>query len=519
MSYKIICPYCFKEMEDDEVLFRSELVNHGEPDFLPDDYDDIKDFQARYRGADKEEILAKYRDWEFFTEVKDPEYEAFWSNYISTTEYNPSDDILGVKAYYRRVIDPGNTYHQRYLKEQEDGSYLIRDNQGMVAQIELKSGEKCYRRVCRHCHNPLPDNYGKYPVKFASIIGITGAGKTVYLSQLLKKMRNYVAKVGLTAIVTNAGVQAFVEKNKIAPNHPLPGSTPPERLQQPLFYELVRESGIQGRITETFVLYDVAGEVFKDETPELVKRFAPFIAHSDGAIVLIDPLQFEVITNASKDKNQLADPTAALNTIQHIFTQDNANDKCKIPFAICISKADQQEVQDVLSEDLRDLLLDDVKGIDKGDGFYQTTFNAGDYAPIGRGLTKFIKDNELVLAQMMQTNYASYAYFALTALGCDVKEGKQDNGETYRYPVGPILPKRVEEPLLWLLYKLGYIGKNASIPGEIICPNCGKQDNESIPEDERYIIERSGPFGLRKIERYVNRFCRACGFKWEHTEE
>lgn len=517
MAYKIVCPYCFKEMEDNQVLFRSELVHHGEPDILPTDYDDLEDFLRRYRGPDKEEILTQYRDWTFFNEVKDPVYESFWANFNGTTEYNPADDLLNVKAYYRRVIDPSNTGHQKYIKMQPDGTCFIRDGQGMVSQIELVTGEKCNRRVCPHCHNPLPDNYGKHPVKFATIIGITGAGKTVYLSQLLRRMRNYAVKAGLTAIVTNAGVRTFLEANQIKAKEPLPGSTPATRLQQPLFYEMVRDAKEKGTVTETFVLYDVAGEVFRDETATLVHRFAPFIEHADGAIVLIDPMQFEVISGMSRTGRQLDDPTTALNTIHNIVSHGNQGKKCDIPFAICVSKADTQEVQNVLSDDLRSMLLEDVRGIEDTNGFCKPLFNAKEYAPIARELSRFIKNNELVLAQMMQTNYSSYGYFAFTALGCDVEEGQRPNGEKYQYPVGPVLPKRVEEPLLWLFYKLGYIGKNAPLPGEIYCPVCGSQNTRELPEDERVITETRGIIFRKKSEIYVNRCCNACGHKWEYV--
>ena len=137
MSFEITCPYCFKTMKDDEVLFRSEKINQGENDILPDEYDDLEDFQARYRGADKETILSDLRDWEFFAETEDAEYEAFWKNFNGTTEYNPADEILRVKAYRRRILDPQNTYHQKFLVKQPDGSYFIRDEQGMVTLNKL----------------------------------------------------------------------------------------------------------------------------------------------------------------------------------------------------------------------------------------------------------------------------------------------------------------------------------------------------------------------------------------------
>lgn len=512
MSYEIICPFCFKKMRDDEVHFRSELVNQGDCDIIPDDYDDVEDFISRYNGDDKEDILIKYRDWDFFSETEDEEYESFWKNYNGTTEYNPADDVLKIKAYHRRVINPNLVEHQRYIKKQNEVDYFVRDEQGMVTQIELESGEICNRRVCCHCHNPLPDNYGKYGVKFATVVGITGAGKTVYLSQLLKRMSAYSAKVGLTAVVTNTGSRTFLEKNSIKAKQSLPGSTPATRFQQPLFYELVRDAKEHGRVTETFVLYDVAGEVFKETS--LVNKFAPFIHHADGVIVLIDPMQFEVINGVAVQHQELDEPSTVLNAIHNIVSHGKKEEKCDIPFAICMSKADTQEVQYVLTEELRGMLLDDVRSISDEDGFNQAIFNAKEYAPIGKGLRDFIMTNELVLAQQMQTNYSSYAYFAFTALGCDVEEGIQNNGERYQYPVGPILPKRVEEPMLWLFYKLGYIGKNGPLPGEILCPNCNESGRSfELPEDERIMVEKRGLF--KKVEVYVDRCCSVCGHKWD----
>lgn len=515
MSFEIICPYCFRKMLDSEVLFRSEKVNHGEPDILPDEYDDMEDFQARYRGPDKEEILKKYYDWEFFAETEDPAYEAFWANFNGTTEYNPADDILRVKAYRRKIIDPRNSAHQKYLRAQEGNDYFIYDQHGMASQIELQTGEICNRRVCRHCHNPLPDHYGKNPVKFATIVGITGAGKTVYLAQLLSRMRTYAVKAGLNAIVKHPGVLSFLENNVVRANEALPGSTPATRFQQPLFYEMVRDAKEMGRITETFVLYDVAGEVFKDGA--LVNKFAPFVEHADGVILLIDPLQFKCVSDVKKEDAELDEPTTVLDAIHDIVSHGEKTEKCTIPFAVCISKADTESVQAVLSPELRSMLLDDVRGIKDSSGFNMPLFNAEDYNPILNELYKFIQGNEIVLAQQMQTNYASYAYFAFTALGCDVGEGTRPNGDKYQFPVGPVLPKRVEEPLLWLFHKLGYIGVNVPIDDptkpKVPCPKCNSLETEDIPEDEQYITTGWGPF---KKHLHVTRRC-CCGHCWEHV--
>lgn len=516
---KIICPYCFAKMEDDDVHFRSEKVNQGECDIIPDGYSDFDDFQARYTGPDEEKITEQYLEWEFFEEKADDKYENFWARFNGTTEYNIADEALKVKAYNRPVINPIDSKHQKYLKMQPDGTYFIRDAQNMVSQIELKTGEVCDRRVCPFCHNPFPNNYGKNPVKFVTVIGITGSGKTVYLSQLLRKMASYVVKVGLSAIPSTASsVTAFLKNNAVLVNKPLPGSTPRERFQQPLFYEMVKEEE-GNKKTETFILYDVAGEIFEDGG--LVKKFAPFIQYADGMIMLIDPMQFNVINEVATQTTGLADPTQVLNTIHNIVC-GNTDRKCDIPFAVCISKADTKEVQEVFSEELKRRLLDDVEGVKNREGFYMPIFNAGKYAPIARELDRFMKTNEVVLASQLHTNYSSYSYFAFTALGCDVENGTFENGEKYKYPVGPVLPKRLEEPLLWLLYKLGYVGKNAPLPGEpLYCPNCSSNDTSELPKDQQIltVVRKTGViFKKTTTETYhVDHVCNKCGYKWEQS--
>ncbi len=512
MSYEITCPYCFGRMQDDEVLFRSEKVNQGYNPVLPEDLDDIDEFIQLYKGNDKEELIQKYKDWEFFIETKDEAYETFWNRFGGTTEINPADDKLHVKAYLRRIIDPAKKEHQRYLRKQSDGSYLIRDAQGMVAQIQLNTPDQeiCHRRVCRYCHNPLPDAYGKNKVHFASVIGITGAGKTVYISQLLKNMSNYVTKAGLSATINSPNSRTFLEANPIQTITPLPGSTPAGRFQQPLFYQITRSVGETQRVTETFVLYDVAGEALAD--PDLARPYAPFIAHSDGMIMLLDPFQFESFREVNGNSSALSETKTVLDTIHNIISKGDDNEKIDIPIAVCISKIDLDEVQKVLGPELCELLRADVYGEEDEDGFCKPLFNEKQYAPIFEGLDAFFKQKEPALAKQLENDYVSYAYFAFTALGCAVQNEVSENGETYQYPVGPVLPKWVEEPLLWLFYKMGYIGSNMLPAVSCTCPKCGGNRTKPLPPEDQ-IQEVHKLFWKERI--FVNRVCLDCGYRWE----
>ena len=402
MSYTITCPYCFGKMKDEEVLFRSEKVNQGTCDSLPEDYVDSVDFAINYQGDDKEKILKELNDWDFFLEHDDEKYNDFWGNFVETTETNPADEKLGITPYRRRIINPSDTSHCRFLKVQPDQSFFLRDSDGMVTGIELTTGEICRRRVCKYCHNPLPGTYGKHRVNFATVVGITGAGKTVYISQILKDMSDYAANVGLTAVVSTSNSRIFLDANPIHEGVALPRPTPEGYFQQPVFYQIIRETGETGRTTETFVLYDVAGEVFVN--PELISRYAPFIEHSDGIVMLLDPLQFKQVHQLNGELKVLDETTAVLTAIHNIVSKGKADQKCQIPIAVCVSKADLPEVQGVLGPELCRLLKEDVYGVDDGNGFFKPIFNAERYNPIAKELMDFILHHERALAMQLRTN-------------------------------------------------------------------------------------------------------------------
>ena len=75
-GYKFRCPYCFKEMSDTEVHFRSKRVSEdGDNPLPPQYYGDYDSFMLNYTGNDKALIQKKYEEWEFFAKGRDEKYE------------------------------------------------------------------------------------------------------------------------------------------------------------------------------------------------------------------------------------------------------------------------------------------------------------------------------------------------------------------------------------------------------------------------------------------------------------
>lgn len=516
---KIICPQCFAEFDDDKVHFRSERISSPDAEILPEEYDDdIVKFRNSYNGPDGDEIERRYEANQFFLPQEDDLYESYW-NGLEKTEY--ADSKQNYKPWERKVIDPSNTEHQRYLEKQEE-DFFIRDNEGMVSQIELKADAslhwmrmRCTRRVCPKCHNPLPINYGKYPVKFVSVIGVKGSGKTIYLSQLLNRLStDLAAQIGLTALITSPDVIKFIRRNKIEKGLKVPDPTPVKEKQQPLFYQIRRPNlAMRGKmIEETMVLYDVPGEVFDPENEGITyfNNYAPYVIKADAYMLLIDPSQ----ANCGAEG-------AAGTALNAIYNQLGVQEGeiCEKPLAICISKSDSEAMSVMMggNQTIINMVREPVTASD-------LQFNAKGYNPIAKELTHFFRTRDANhFDNFVKNMFCNYNYFAFSALDCGVVE---EDGE--QRVAGRPKPKRIEEPLYWIFKQLGYIGTNELIYGDIDnrCPKCDGKDYEIINDTiQNEVILPKTILGRRIGERretiqvQVNRKCLnpECNYKWNWT--
>lgn len=139
---------------------------------------------------------------------------------------------------------------------------------------------------------PFPANYGKYSIKYISVIGIKGAGKTVYISQLLKEIHSYFASFGYVLETDRIVVQSYLAENRVETGCELPRGTGTDVFVQPMAFTMLYKDSADRLNRQTFVLYDIAGELFdKSATAAALLNRFDFIKNSDGIIMLIDPKQ------------------------------------------------------------------------------------------------------------------------------------------------------------------------------------------------------------------------------------
>ncbi len=456
---KFRCPYCCELMYDDEVLFRSNTLYRSESELISEitnkkysSRDDLEDDpDGILTPEERVQCLDKYHKYKVFVRGMSDKFDQFWKNYSGSTTEMPSPAI-GEKCpngWERPIIDPKN--HDQTMEDS-----LMRDQDGFVYGVKDFKGETTVQRVCPRCHNPLPSTYGKYPTYFICVIGTSSAGKTVYLSQFLKYFEDVNALHGLTSMPLSTAERDYVMRNPVRMGAALPGGTPPQNLEQPLFYNIIKE-----KKNLTFVFYDIAGENCLIQSS--MQKYGKFLEHSNGTIFIIDPKQIESLgivdinaeTDPEKRQKLLEKRHEPLDALQTMLTAFPGKNQIDVPIAVVISKSDMCEKQ--FGEDCIRLFQNDITPVYDSikEAKKHPLFNAKEYNEIAKFLDHFMEKQEPNLYNVVEDNYSHHSFFAFSAIGCGV--------DSENKPIEAAVPCRIQEPFFWLLKEMGVLGTNAPV--------------------------------------------------------
>lgn len=345
-DYQIICPYCFHKFSHDKAVFRANTKISARDAFI-NSVDDILG-TGKKKAPDVDQYFMPFDSADSTSSEKrlDHKLISFWQNrggpsaYPKGWEYphiDPSDPT-SFRAMTRRNCSVAN------MVIGEDG--LVRDMDGFVKRVvDVKSDPTvAMTRLCPSCHNPMPlQEYGKYPVIFISVVGVTGAGKTVFLNQLLTTFSDAVEHTGFRPAANNLDEIG----EAIRPATPLPESTDAKLVRPPLAALLMRKNPRPGEAKGvTVVFYDIAGEncVNSRGEPDAMRAkstIGNFIAYSDGLIFLIDPEQLPPFATGRQARpSDIAQVVSVMNQIRSDINLDKPqwND---IPVAVTIAKSDK----------------------------------------------------------------------------------------------------------------------------------------------------------------------------------
>lgn len=314
-------------------------------------------------------------------------------------------------------------------------------------------GVETTRQVCLHCHNELPSQYDSGKTRIIALIGPKQVGKSHYATVLIQELMTRVGARFSAALVplddqTIRRYNATFRKPLYEEGETLPvtrSARATVESKYPLVYRWTAQKG-RGRnnfVTCSLVFFDAAGEDLA--SVDLMSTEAKYIAHADGIIFLLDPLQIKDIrtklTRFPVLPPFMIDPLDVLDRAVHLIRQVKKvpeTQKVKTPIAFAFSKIDA--IRELLDDGSPLHFPSNHNGVLNLKDQHQVHDSVRAYLHhwLGAGLDDYI-----------QTAFAEYAYFGVSALGT----GPGHDGSV---PYG-VAPFRVEDPFLWLLYKIKLI--------------------------------------------------------------
>lgn len=301
--------------------------------------------------------------------------------------------------------------------------------------------------VCPHCHNEIPKEMINAKITVVSLIGVSGAGKTHFVTLLLKRALSSLTRFQYST--RRLGEQTFRRMDENY-NRYLATDTPEviprtvtamanADIKYPWIIVLDRrKKGLFGRSLSSsyLVIYDAAGEDFL--SADLITTNVASIAESDAWIFLLDPLQFTRLRQRLPSHllpDAYSDQSAAIERAYNFVRSKYNKPVVSKPVAMTMTKIDVLET--ALPEIPRHIFQNrtymqpqDMDGVDLSDGV------------IRRIIQDYMQHNFI---SQVDNYFSKSKFFGISALGSSPEAGRLVNG---------LKPLRLEDPILWLLTTL-----------------------------------------------------------------
>lgn len=318
-------------------------------------------------------------------------------------------------------------------------------------------GKPTGRRVCPECHNPLPPAYCDTPGRIVALVGAKNAGKSTYIAVLLHELMNRIGTELDTSLVAcddrtidrykRDFARPLYDESRLLPTTASAATTP----REPLVYLLTRTRRPRfgrlnlggGNDALTLVLFDTAGEDLRSrDVRDLHLRY---LEAADAVIFLVDPLELPgaraalvggALPVTADDPD--SEPINVIARVTEALQGRRSGDRLRIPVAVALTKIDALQPsfarQSALHRSRQSpgaLDLDDREAVDEQVRALLHEWQAGQ------------------LDRYLRQQYTEYMFFGLSALGAMPGDGQVG--------AGGVRPYRVEDPLLWLLYRFGML--------------------------------------------------------------
>lgn len=309
-----------------------------------------------------------------------------------------------------------------------------------------------HTRICPHCHFELAPDIGQVDSRIIAVIGGPATGKTHYIASLIKLLQFDVGQNFNIAVrmmgedtqrrwINDFYTPLFVNKKELLITQP---GAINSIVKSPLLFRFIFNDGRHLRALN-ISFFDSAGEDMTSLSTMVVQN--RYICHADAIIFLLDPLQIQTVRFQLPlqkirlpRENPAASPEYIVGNLRDLFERERnlrAVQRVNIPIAFTLSKIDMlTPILDPGSALLRP-------------GNHPGYVDLNDTQSINGEVSNYLSEwiNPAFLSGV-RNGFSTYNFFGVSALG----EQPDEKGQ-----LSTVSPLRVEDPFLWLLYKLELI--------------------------------------------------------------
>lgn len=314
------------------------------------------------------------------------------------------------------------------------------------------------RRLCAKCGHDLLREYVDGEHQIITLIGAPGSGKSTFVGVLIHELRGRVGERFGNLAVDLHGEDSRLEyarklENPLYVRGLTPAPTPPAGARAtgrhpPIMFAL-RWENRRRRLpllpptvtTALLVFYDTAGEDLRNT--DSVKFLTDYLAAASGIVLTVDTAALATQTATGRN------PLEILEVISEHLREIAPHPTLRVrkPLAVVLTKIDavtRQEEHFTPSSPLRRMSR------------HYGCFDETDSLDVHEDIRAWLKSHDLArLDRTLVTNFAEYRYFGISALGHSPQNGS-------KIAKAGIRPYRVEDPILWLLSRLGSVPTNGT---------------------------------------------------------
>ena len=316
-------------------------------------------------------------------------------------------------------------------------------------------GQESHFPLCPLCHYELPYDITQMEQHIIAIVGGRNTGKSHYIATLIYSLKREVGRnIGISVDMIGDDTRQYwndIFYNRLYRERRLLDQTDSATaaaapVKTPLIFRLT--FGSQGNARNTravnLVCFDTAGEDMTSITTMSQQNL--YITEAEGLVFLLDPLQIPEVRHDPRlaqarlpEELPQADPERVIERLLELFGMQRKLGRNPVPTHVAFTLSKIDVLAPILE---RDSPLhrsgQHLGGLDEADIESVNTDLSGQLEQwIGSGFSQTVKNR-----------FASSHYFGVSALGAQPNPDRTLN---------TINTLRVEDPFLWILYKLNMI--------------------------------------------------------------